>query len=72
MASFYLVSIPLACILVFVVGTTVNGLWLAILLGTGIQAIFYTRLVLVTDWQVVANIAIKRINDNKASLLKNS
>ena len=49
--AFYLAAIPLAVILVFIVGMDVKGLWLAMILGITIQAITYTRLVLVTDWQ---------------------
>ena len=51
LASFYLASIPLACILVFKCGMGVEGLWIGMASGILFQAIFYTRLVVYgTDW----------------------
>ena len=49
-AAFYLVSIPLACILVFVRGMNVMGLWIGMAAGITLQGIFYAALVLMTDW----------------------
>ena len=48
--AYYLLSIPLACLFVFKMGMDVRGLWTAVAIGTAFQAIFYTRLVLITDW----------------------
>ena len=45
-----LLSVPLACLFVFKMGMDVRGLWTGVAIGTTFQAIFYTRLVLVTDW----------------------
>ena len=42
MIAFYLAAIPLAVILVFVVGMDVRGLWLGMVLGITIQAVTYT------------------------------
>jgi len=49
-----------------------NGLWISILLGTILAAVLYLTLVLVTDWQKVAEAAIQRIDHNKAELLENN
>jgi len=40
----------------------VAGLWIGMVLGISLQATFYTRLVVKTDWQLVADAAEKRIN----------
>ena len=53
--AFYLVSIPMACILVFKCEMGVAGLWIAMAMGITLQGVFYTRLVLQTDWQQVAD-----------------
>ena len=50
----------------------VNGLWIAILLGTSLALTLYLTLVLKTDWQEVANEAVKRIEKNRAELLDNN
>ena len=53
--AYYGISLPVACTLVFSkIGMDVKGLWLAMALGTTAQAVFYVRLVLVTDWYAVA------------------
>jgi len=46
LAAFYLVSIPLACLLVFHFEMGVKGLWVAMAAGITLQGIFYTRLVI--------------------------
>ena len=69
LGAFYLVSIPLACVLVFVSGMGVAGLWWAMAAGITIQAVFYTRLVIYdTDWFAVADEAEKRIANEKANM----
>ena len=69
LASYYLVAVPLGCLLVFKFGMDVHGLWIAVALGTGVQAVFYTRLVLMTDWEQVAEEAKERIAKDKAALV---
>ena len=62
LACFYLVSIPVACTLVFVCDLGVSGLWIGIGLGIFLIAVFYTRLVIYgTNWQEVALEAAKRM-----------
>ncbi len=51
LAAYYLVSIPIACVLVFAMDMGVEGLWVAMALGISLQACLYVRLVIVTDWQ---------------------
>lgn len=72
LASYYLVSLPLACFLVFYQGYGVAGLWIAMAVGVTLQAIFYTRLVLKTDWQIVADNAEERIATEEANMINNS
>jgi len=62
------VSIPLAVIFVFVFEMGVLGLWIAMAVGISLQAIFYSRLVLVTNWQAVANEAQLRIETEQAKI----
>ena len=67
LAAFYLVSIPLAIVFVFVCEMGVAGLWAAMAIGISLIAAGYTRLVIWgTDWQKVANEAEKRIADEQA------
>ena len=59
MGAYYLVTIPVACILIFQFKLGVGGLWAAMGLGTLLQAFFYVRLVTTElDWQNVADSAI--------------
>ena len=69
-AAFYLCSIPMACILVFKVGMGVEGLWIGMACGILLQGIFYTTLVLRTDWQEVAYEAVARIEREEADRIK--
>ena len=68
LAAFYLVTIPLAFVLVFVGEMGISGLWTGLLVGLVIEGTFYTRLVLKTDWQDEANAAEKRIQTHQANL----
>jgi multidrug resistance protein, MATE family len=72
LAAYYLVSIPVACVLVFWVGMGVEGLWIAMAFGMSLQATFYTRLVIVTDWQQVAKEAEERMNELQANIMQDS
>ena len=73
LAAFYLVSIPLACVLVFVSDMGVAGLWFGMAAGITIQAISYTHLVVYqTNWQEVADEAEKRIASDQAAMQENS
>ena len=69
LASYYLVSLPVACFLVFYQGFGVAGLWIAMAVGVTLQAIFYTRLVFKTDWQQVADCAEERIAKEQDNLM---
>jgi len=53
--AYYIVTIPLGFVLVFVCGMGVKGLWTGILIGLILNSILYVRLVLKTDWQGVAD-----------------
>lgn len=64
---FYVIAIPLAAVLVFVLGMDVRGLWIAISIGTMFQAVLYSYLVWWrVDWQAVANESIQRIDQDRA------
>ena len=68
-ASHYMVSLPLALMLAFVFGMGVNGLWIGVTFGVMLEAIFYVRLVIYTDWQAVSNEALERLENDKAKTL---
>jgi len=51
----------------------VKGLWIAMLVGISLQAIFYTRLVVwQTNWQDVADAVKNRIASDEANLFYDS
>lgn len=57
LASFYLVTIPVAFVLVFVWGFNLSGLLIGYLVGVSFLTFFYIRLVITTSWVDVANAA---------------
>jgi Na+-driven multidrug efflux pump len=57
LASFYLVSIPVAFVLVFVWGLGLSGLLIGYLVGVTFLTFSYIRLVTTTSWVDVANSA---------------
>ena len=75
LATFYFVAIPLACLLVFQTGMGVMGLWIGMAVGITLQATFYTKLVLQTNWQDVADEAERKLlasNQAELDLLQDS
>ena len=58
---FYIVSVPLACVFAFWLDWSIYGLWFGIGIGSLCEVILYLRLVLVTDWQKIADEAADRI-----------
>ncbi|KAL5573128.1 hypothetical protein UlMin_022725 [Ulmus minor] len=61
LGSYYAVGLPLSALLGFVLKLRGKGLWIGILTGTGLQAIFLTRITLFTNWQKQAEKARGRI-----------
>ena len=57
LASFYLITIPVSFVLVFVCDMRIRGLWIGTVIGVFLNAVMFTRLVFKTDWQVVADVA---------------
>ena len=57
LASFYLETIPVAFVLVFVWGFNLSGLLIGYLVGVSFLTFFYIRLVITTSWVDVANAA---------------
>lgn len=68
-ASHYMVSLPLAFLLTFLLEMGVKGLWIGMTFGVMLEAIFYVRLVLNTDWQDVANEAQERLKNDRVKTL---
>lgn len=68
-ASHYMVSLPLAFLLTFLFEMGVKGLWIGMTFGVMLEAIFYVRLVLNTDWQDVANEAQERLKNDRVKTL---
>ena len=58
---YYTFSIPLAAIFAFWCGWSVHGLWGGLYTGVAVTSIFYLRLILVTNWEQVAEKAAGRI-----------
>ena len=52
--SYYLLSIPAAIYLAFIVGIDIRGLWIGYFFGILIQVIVLAWLTLRTDWQEIA------------------
>jgi len=61
LASYYLVGIPLAAVFTFVLDMGIVGLWAGLAVGISLASIIFVRLVLKTDWQMVADEAETRI-----------
>ena len=68
LACFYLLGIPFAVLFTFTFHMGVVGLWLGLALGITAVAVIYVALVLYTDWQEVADEALKRTAMEQAAL----
>ncbi|KAG5623662.1 hypothetical protein H5410_008880 [Solanum commersonii] len=51
LGAFYLVGIPVASLLCFVVNLKAKGLWIGLLVGSAIQATSFSLILVFTDWQ---------------------
>ncbi|KAK7394182.1 hypothetical protein VNO78_14703 [Psophocarpus tetragonolobus] len=58
---YYLVGVPLAFILGFILHFNAKGLWMGILIGSVLQVIILAVVTVLTDWQKEANKARERI-----------
>ena len=73
LAAYYIVTIPLACILVFVAKMNVAGLWAGIGAGCFLQAFFYIYLCwYISDWDQIADEAYKRVQAEGLQSIDNS
>ena len=53
-ASYYLVSVPLACLLAFVAMMDIAGLWIGLYLGEVVQFVVLLTIILRADWRQLA------------------
>ncbi|KAK4711975.1 hypothetical protein R3W88_006488 [Solanum pinnatisectum] len=65
LGAFYLVGIPVAAVLCFLVNLKAKGLWIGLLAGSAIQALSLSLILVFTDWQKQAMKAKKRISDRR-------
>lgn len=62
LACFWLLGIPLAAIFAFKCDFGIRGLLAGFLLASGCQALSYLWIILLANWQDIANAAVERIN----------
>ncbi|XP_055803172.1 protein DETOXIFICATION 2-like [Solanum dulcamara] len=67
LGAFYLVGIPVAVVLCFLVNLKAKGLWIGLLVGSVIQATSLSLILAFTDWQKQAIKAKKRISERRSS-----
>ncbi|KAL1365938.1 hypothetical protein HN51_013878 [Arachis hypogaea] len=64
LGSYYLVGVPSAVVLAFVLHTGAKGLWLGIIIALILQALGLMIITARTDWEREAEEATKRVNDS--------
>lgn len=69
LVAYYICGLPLAVLLSFRLGFDVNGLVLGMVLGTTIQAVWYTTMVLRLDWEEQARAAAARVARQVADIV---
>ncbi|XP_020522734.1 protein DETOXIFICATION 12 isoform X2 [Amborella trichopoda] len=67
LGAFYLVGIPAALVLGFIVQMRGMGLWIGILCGATVQTVLLALITLFTNWQHQANKARERVFQNPAA-----
>ncbi|XP_060194374.1 protein DETOXIFICATION 14-like [Lycium barbarum] len=67
LGAFYLVGIPVAAVLCFLVNLKAKGLWIGLLVGSAVQATSLSLILGFTDWQKQALNAKKRISERRSS-----
>ncbi|KAL2329533.1 hypothetical protein Fmac_017114 [Flemingia macrophylla] len=65
LGAFYLVGIPVGCVLGFVAHFRAKGLWIGIVAGSIVQSIFLSLITALTNWNKQAKMARERIFDAK-------
>ncbi|XP_009776776.1 protein DETOXIFICATION 12-like isoform X1 [Nicotiana tabacum] len=66
LGAFYLVAIPLAVVLGFVLHLKAKGLWIGIVAGSTVQTIILSIVTSFTDWKKQAKKARERIHDGRS------
>ncbi|XP_062107450.1 protein DETOXIFICATION 14-like isoform X2 [Humulus lupulus] len=72
LGAYYVVGIPLAALLGFVFKLRGKGLWIGIMTGTTLQAVFFLVITIFTNWQKQAEKAKERIFREKETLINHS
>ncbi|XP_049357387.1 protein DETOXIFICATION 2-like [Solanum verrucosum] len=67
LGAFYLVGIPVASLLCFLVNLKAKGLWIGLLVGSAIQATSFSLILVFSDWQKQAIKAKKRVSEKRSS-----
>lgn len=62
LVAYYVCGLPAGVVMAYYLGFDVNGLVLGMLMGTFIQAVWYSTMVFSMDWQAEADAAVKRVN----------
>ena len=62
--AYFVCGLPVATLLAFKLGFDVDGLVLGMILGTAIQAVWYTSMVLGFDWEAESRAALGRVAKN--------
>ncbi|XP_009606969.1 protein DETOXIFICATION 12-like [Nicotiana tomentosiformis] len=66
LGAFYLVAIPLAVVLGFVLHLKAKGLWIGIVVGSTVQTIILSIVTSFTDWEKQAKKARERIHEGRS------
>ncbi|KAM6546422.1 hypothetical protein CsatB_027158 [Cannabis sativa] len=72
LGAYYVVGIPLAALLGFVCKLRGKGLWIGIMTGTTLQALFFLVITVSTNWQNQAEKARERIFKENETLINHS
>ncbi|KAH6828642.1 MATE efflux family protein [Perilla frutescens var. hirtella] len=62
LGSYYLIGIPLAVILGFVLKLQVQGVWIGMIIGSTVQTVTLVIMTCITDWDEQVSLAQERIN----------
>ncbi|KAJ0013916.1 hypothetical protein Pint_20806 [Pistacia integerrima] len=62
LGSYYVVGIPVGCVLGYVANLGIKGLWVGLLAGVGLQTVILSYVVWRTDWDDQVNKASNRMN----------
>ncbi|KAL8460122.1 hypothetical protein ACS0TY_031872 [Phlomoides rotata] len=62
LGSYYLIGIPLGVVLGYVFKLQVQGVWMGMIIGTGVQTVILVIMTCRTDWEKEISLAQERVN----------